>query len=106
MIAPAQYHTASFRDPAGRLFYSGGELYRQVNQAGADDFKLLLESGLYGALVKRAAIIPHEDGDLALAADPDIAAAVIRPQLVPYLSWPYEWCFEQLQDAALLIGQR
>jgi hypothetical protein len=27
---------------------------------------------------------------------------VIEPQLVPFISYPYEWCFSQLKDAALI----
>ena len=32
----------------------------------------------------------------------DTAAAVIRPEVVPFVSYPYEWTFGQLSDAALL----
>src|SRR4030065_120785 len=33
---------------------------------------------------------------------------VIKPQLIPFISYPYEWCFSQLKDAALvtLKGQK
>src|SRR3990170_771316 len=36
-----------------------------------------------------------------LAALPG-AAAVIRPRLIDVISYPYEWSFSQLKDAALL----
>lgn len=36
------------------------------------------------------------------AALSDEAYAVIRPELVPFISYPYEWCFSQLKEAALL----
>ena len=38
---------------------------------------------------------------MALAASPD-AVAVIRPRELPLISYPYEWCFSQLREAALL----
>ena len=30
-----------------------------------------------------------------------VALSVIRPELIRFVSYPYEWCFSQLQDAAL-----
>ena len=38
--------------------------------------------------------------DLALARS-DSAYRVLEPEPVPYISYPYEWCFSQLKDAAL-----
>jgi len=102
MTGGAHYLPASFRDRAGRLFSRDGSLYRQVNRAGAEDFAAFVDGGLYRDLLDARAIIPHHSVDLGLAIEPDIAVEVLKPQLVPYLSWPYEWCFRQLQDAALL----
>lgn len=91
---------ASFRDPAGFLFVRGGRLYRQVNRSGAADFRLLADSGLLETLVAKGLLVPHREASLALAADAD-AVAVIEPEIVPFISYPYEWCFTQLKDAAL-----
>ncbi|RJX30529.1 MAG: SAM-dependent methyltransferase [Desulfarculus sp.] len=91
---------ASFRDPAGFVFARGGTVYRQVNQAGAADYDLLLSSGLYQELAQAGLLIPHEEAPLALALAPG-AYKVIQPQAVPFVSYPYEWCFGQLKDAAL-----
>jgi hypothetical protein len=30
------------------------------------------------------------------------AYKLLRPEPIPYISYPYEWCFSQLKDAALL----
>ena len=92
--------TASFRDPSGFLFRDQGTLYRQVNRAYAEDFQLLNTSGLYDLLVDRNLLIPHTvvAGDLART---DAAHCVIEPEPVPFISYPYEWCFSQLKDAAL-----
>lgn len=91
---------ASFRDPAGFVFRREGTLYRQVNQAGREDFDLLMNSGLYRELVEASLLIPHQEADISLAPAPG-AHRVIRPQPIPFISYPYEWCFGQLQDAAL-----
>jgi len=90
----------SFRDPSGFLFCRDGTLYRQINSTYKDSFELLMASGLYEELVEKKLLIPHEEASLELALDGD-ACKVIRPEPVPFVSYPYEWCFSQLKDAAL-----
>ena len=95
-----QAHNASFRDPSGFLFTRDGVLYRQVNQIYAEDYTKLMDSGLYAKLVKAGLLIPHTELELE-AADPTLAFKVLRPERVPFISYPYEWSFGQLKDAAL-----
>ena len=88
----------SFRDPAGHVFVSEGTLYRQIEPAGREAYQRLMQSGLYEALVRDRLLVPHED----LGSPPGQSqATLIRPERVPMVSYPYEWCFSQLRDAAL-----
>lgn len=96
---------ASFRDPNGFLFTSAGILYRQVNRAYAEHYERLMESGLYTALVAAGRLVPHEEVDLALAEAPELAWKVLQPERLSFISYPYEWGFSQLKDAALLTLQ-
>lgn len=91
---------SSFRDPAGFLFRRDGRLLRQVNQIGAADYHRLRDSGLLDELVGEGLLVAHREAPLEWAAEPG-AAAVIEPEPIPFISYPYEWCFTQLQDAAL-----
>ncbi len=91
---------ASFRDPSGFLFTRDGRLFRQVNQAYAAEYDRLMGSGLYQRLVERGLLIAHREVDDAPAV-PELAYRVIEPQRVGFISYPYEWSFSQLQDAAL-----
>lgn len=93
-------HAASFRDPSGFLFSRAGILYRQVNRAYADDFSRLIESGLYEKLVKAGLLVAHTEVNEP-PADASLAFKIIRPERVPFISYPYEWSFSQLKDAAL-----
>jgi hypothetical protein len=89
----------SFRDPSGCVFVEEGVIYRRVTAAGEPDYQHLMKSGLYGALVADGLLIEHED--LGERQQPDGARVrVLRPTPVPFISYPYEWCFSQLQDAA------
>lgn len=93
----------SFRDPAGFVFTSGGRLYRQINRSFAEDFDAFMASGLHERLVREGLIVPHAERSLADVRSPAPALAhrIIEPERVGFISYPYEWCFSQLKDAAL-----
>jgi hypothetical protein len=91
----------SFRDPAAFVFSRDGVIYRQVNDAGRAHYDALMTSGLYAALVESGDLVRHEEVDGDLSPD-GRASCVIRPERVGFISFPYEWCFSQLKDAALL----
>jgi hypothetical protein len=92
--------SASFRDPSGFLFQQDGVIYRQVNLAYKDDYDHLMSSGLYQALVDDNLLIPHEEVSIEPPI-PELAYKIIKPEMIPFISYPYEWCFSQLKDAAL-----
>jgi len=91
----------SFRDPSGFLFYHEGILFRQINQSYREEYENFIKSGLYHELIQSELLIPHEETDSKLAIS-DKAYKLIKPQRVPFVSYPYEWSFSQLKDAALL----
>ncbi|MAG34781.1 MAG: SAM-dependent methyltransferase [Dehalococcoidia bacterium] len=91
---------SSFRDPAGFVFIQEGQLYRQIDHSYAQHYDHLIRSGLFEKLVTQQRLIPHEEVDLALALT-DSAYKVISPHALPFISYPYEWCFTQLKQAAL-----
>jgi len=91
---------ASFRDPDGFIFHRDALVYRQLNESCREDYEMLMNSGLYRALVDAELLIPHEEVDIE-APEPEKAFKVIQPELIPFISYPYEWCFSQLKDAAL-----
>lgn len=90
----------SFRDPNGFLFWKDGTLYRQVNTPYRAHYDHLMASGLYEHLVAADLLIPHAEVSAEHAAA-EGAYKVIQPDPVPFVSYPYEWCFSQLKDAAL-----
>jgi hypothetical protein len=92
--------SGSFRDPSGFVFERDGVLYRQVNGSHRPHFDRFIESGLYEALLAKDLIVPHEDADLEIALSENVYR-VIRPRRVAFISYPYEWCFSELKDAAL-----
>ena len=92
---------ASFRDPAGFVFRRDGVLYRQIQPVAATDWRALHESGLLARLLADRLVVEHTEAPLDVAAVPG-AVAVIQPRRLDVISYPYEWSFTQLKDAALL----
>jgi hypothetical protein len=92
----------SFRDPGGFVYTRDGRLLRQVNRAFATRWQDLTSSGILGELQAGNLLVRHEDVDLREAFAPDDAHAVIEPERIPLVSYPYEWSFGQLKDAALV----
>ena len=91
---------SSFRDPSGFLFSRDGTLYRQINQTYKNHYDHLMDSGLYAALAGADLLIPHEEVTLD-PADSTNVYKTIKPERIPFVSYPYEWSFTQLKDAAL-----
>jgi len=95
---------ASFRDPSGFVFRDDAKLYRQINTSYGKNYDKLMSCGLYDKLVSSQLLVRH--GEVSSVRFPDRAEVsvhkIIEPFLIPYISYPYEWCFSQLKDAALL----
>ncbi|MBC8217040.1 MAG: class I SAM-dependent methyltransferase, partial [Planctomycetes bacterium] len=90
----------SFRDPSGFLFCRDGVLYRQVNKCYRSEYDLLMNSGCYHSLVDAGLLVAHSEEGI----EPTIGEEgfrIIKPDLIGFVSYPYEWSFSQLKDAAL-----
>jgi len=97
-------HPSSFRDPSGFIFFQEGVIYRQINKFYQEDYDLLVNSGLLSKLHELHLLIPSVEVDLKPVKTGDIYK-IIRPEKIPFISYPYEWCFSQLKDVALTLLQ-
>ncbi|MBN9380143.1 MAG: class I SAM-dependent methyltransferase [Chitinophagaceae bacterium] len=94
-------HPASYRDPSGFVFQVDGIYYRQVHRSYAENYETLMSSGLYDTLIKNKWLIEHREVPENLTASADWYKTLL-PTQIHIFTYPYEWCFGQLQDAALL----
>jgi SAM-dependent methyltransferase len=98
---PATPDPGSFRDPESRVLLAGDEVLRALSSEGLADFMALRESGLLeDPRIVRTDVVSERPSELSgLAFE---AAAVLRHERIPFVSYPYEWSFSMLKDAALL----
>jgi len=101
MVSKNKIESGSFRDPSGFIFTQNKHVFRQINKQYKEDYEFLMTSGLYKRLVDKQFLIPHQEkkGIKLLSKS---GYKIIEPQLIPFISYPYEWSFSQLKDAALL----
>lgn len=93
-------HSASFRDPAGFVLTNGSQIRRVITQNYQKQYEYFLGSGLCKKLIDKGLIIPFKEfvDDKSYVEQ---QYKVIEPEIVPFISYPSEWSFQQLKDAAL-----
>ena len=99
-----QPERGSFRDRDSRVFYVGGEVFRGLSEAGLDAWKHLAATEFFAREVRDGRIVGTERVDELshLGSAAKGWHGVLRHQTVPFVSYPYEWCFGMLRDAAIL----
>ena len=93
--------SSSFRDPSGFLFTEDGEIYRQINQSYRTHYDYFIESGLYEKLIKNNLLVKQTEISQDLEGSSQDYYKLIKPEKLPFISYPHEWCFDELKDAAL-----
>ncbi len=96
-------HPSSFQDADNFVSIINGKLARVYNYT--EDYSLLVQSKLYEELAKQKLLITHQEENELLPSVKNefpIAQLIITPEYLKTISYPHQWCFSQLQDAALL----
>jgi len=91
-------NTGSFRDPSGYVFEKDGFILRSVNSIYKDHFETFVQSGLYQHLVESGSLLQFKESEHSV----DGAWKTLKIEKLPFISYPYEWSFQQLKDVALL----
>jgi len=93
---------SSFRDPSGYIFNLDGIFYRAVHISYKDNLDLLENTGLYSHLLSKEQILSYDAQETSKFNVNNDYYKVILPDQLKHVSYPYEWCFSQYKDAALL----
>jgi len=118
--AGARLEPGSFRDPESRVFYSGGEVLRALSKDGLEDFRALTQTKVWERFSADGRIVATEVVEDGFGTEAESvespsggagrlpeglvkdSAGVLRHERIPFVSYPYEWPFSMLKDAALL----
>ena len=98
----------SFRDWDGRVFATDGRVLRALSAQGLANWEAFASSALYRRLTEDEELVQtrmadEEEAERIREADPAGRwSAVLSHERIPFVSYPYEWTFSMLQDAALL----
>ena len=91
----------SFRDPS-EIFLIMKINYSNIKKRGTDRLKYFKENDLLNQSISRKFLIESNFIDAkALDLDLDNVEEIIEHKKLNYISYPYEWSFDQLKDAAL-----
>ena len=91
---------ASFRDPSGFIFFNKNKPFRAINNRYREHYDQLIKSGLFKKLVDEELLIPHKEKNIENLKYKNFFK-ILEPQCLEFVSYPYEWSFSQLKDAAL-----
>jgi hypothetical protein len=94
----------SFRDASNRVFYHHGEVFRSLSAEAAANWHQLRQTPFFQRLMASGAVVGTETESRSdvTALVPSQWAGVLRHERMPFISYPYEWTFGMLKDAALL----
>lgn len=100
------FDPGSFRDRSGRVFHRGGAILRALDADAWQDWQTLSRTRFFRSFQDDGALIATEavDGDASMPtpAGGGAWAGVLRHEAIAFLSYPYEWPFAMMKDAALL----
>jgi hypothetical protein len=104
-MSPFTAEPASFRDPASTVFYAGGKVLRGLGDQASKDWETLSATAFFPRLLADGKVVGTKLADPAVLEDPALRerfTSVLEHERIPFVSYPYEWTFSMLKDAALL----
>ncbi|MAZ39932.1 MAG: nodulation protein NoeA [Legionellales bacterium] len=92
----------SFKDPAGFIIHDDSSIYRIITKVGLADYKAVRQTPVIRELIEREWLLDEKALSIeqASAISVDAASILMHPK-IPFISYPYEWTFSALKQAAL-----
>lgn len=97
----------SFRDRNNQVFKVGERVFRGISEKALGDWYCLEKSAVlkkYSASgnIIGSRLLDTDAESTVLQTDANNWHAWLEHECIPFINYPYEWCFEMLKDAALL----
>lgn len=87
--------SGSFRDPSGQVFEESGRIIRTITDIYKEHWEE--SKDFLSEMADEGLVVPFKEIEPV-----DGAWKTIEAEKLPFISYPYEWSFDQLKDAALL----
>jgi ribosomal protein L11 methylase PrmA len=91
----------SFRDPQANVYISDGRIFRVINDSGKEKFNFLTNSLILKKSVENKYLIDTWIPEKNTLPDFFKEKIILEHKKIPFISYPYEWSFNQLKDAAI-----
>lgn len=91
----------SFRDPGSRVYEQGERILRWIGDQGASAYESARDTGVLARLIEHDYFVSCEERAPEAIPGRSDARYVLEHERVPFISYPYEWCFSMLKQAAL-----
>jgi len=96
----------SFRDRNNVVFYGPGSVYRGLSEQASSNWNTLISKPFYKRFMESGRLVPTQVIDPSNEGFPSSIKeswhSFLKHKPIPYISYPYEWSFGMLKDAALL----
>ncbi len=99
------FEQGSFRDRSGRILYSSDSVFRVLSAEALSIWETLSKTNFFQQQSNNGSIVHTErldDDARKKVVTQDEWPAVLEHERIPFISYPYEWPFSMLKDAALL----
>lgn len=92
----------SFRDPEGSVFFYNDDVYRTLHTTDIAKVQTLIATDFCKKYVAEGTIIKSEIRKNPLTKTAYLSPYILQHEKIPFITYPYEWSFYMLKDAALL----
>ena len=104
--ASLDFEKGSFRDRTSRVLIHNDQVFRVLDHNALQEWRNVSEKDFYKKSVEGNHIINSEERELSEFNISNRLThkweALLEHDRIPFISYPYEWSFEMLKDAALL----
>ncbi len=103
MYCSIQAVPGSFRDPSGRVYFFEDRVIRIVAESFVSSYEQVVGTGLFSNLESEGMILPARNVEPEILESMGLQGQyVLEVPKLSFVSFPYEWPFSALKDAALL----
>jgi hypothetical protein len=88
-------HASSYRDPSGHVYVENNVIKRIIFPSYFPQYEALKTAGFFQKAFQHQLLIPHEEIEVSSEH------ICIQPEQIPFITYPYEWSFQQYKEAAL-----